>query len=372
VSAVCAEPLRDSTSARRRILRRLLAPVLCLGCLTLGGPFDRAPAGLPPVADPPAQRDAQWSGSPSSITGASRSPVLRGRVVLAEDAEVWKRLPAAMRGTGQRLPSWARALAATLPRTTAAMLELDYLHRAASPLDPGLRARLRWVAAHAIHCRYGEAYAEADLRRAGEDETAIHALTDGPRNLPAPVGAALAFADKLTRAADTVTDAEVARLIGEFGEEQVVAMVLLLAYANFQDRLVLALDLPVEAGGPLAPLDVRFQSAPLGARLAVPRAAPQPATAASPEREEDADWLALACPDLQKQMERQRARPPRIKLPPQEVEGALWGHVCRSYQPELAGAWAAVARAFDAEAEQDPVFEQSLFWVVTRSLQCFY
>jgi alkylhydroperoxidase family enzyme len=293
-------------------------------------------------------------------------------VVLADDAEAWKRLPAAVRGTGQPLPTWARALAATLPRTTAALLELDYLHRAQGPLDPVLRARMRWVAAHANHCRYGETYAEADLRRAGMDGAAIHDLHGDPLKGPAPDGAALAFAHKLTCAADAITDAEVARLIGQYGEKQVVAMVLLLAYANFQDRLVLALDLPVEAGGPLAPLDVRFQPIPLGSRLAVPRRAAPLAVSGGPEQEADADWLALAFPDLQKEMDRQRGRLPRIKLPLQEAEGPLWGHVCRTYQPELAGAWSAAARAFDGEAEQDPIFEQSLFWVVTRSLQCFY
>jgi alkylhydroperoxidase family enzyme len=349
-------------------------PILCLGCLSLGGPFDGGSADPPP----------DWSSTFGRFEGEDRlkaelqrpnapgSPARQGRVVLVDDAEAWKRLPAPLRGGGGPLPAWARALAPTLPRTAAAMLELDFLQRARGPLDPAFRARLRWVAAHANHCRYGEACAEADLRRAGVDETAIRALADGSRNLPAPVGAALAFAHKLTSAADTVTDAEVARLIGEYGEEQVVAMVLLLAYANFQDRLVLALDLPEEAGGALPPLDVCFQPAPLGSRLAIPRRPARPAAPGSPEREADAEWLALACPDLRKEMDLQRARLPRIKLPPQEAEGPLWGHVCRSYQPELAGAWSAVARAFDAEAEPDPLFEQTLFWVVTRSLRCFY
>jgi hypothetical protein len=38
----------------------------------------------------------------------------------------------------------------------------------------------------------------------------------------------------------------------------------------------------------------------------------------------------------------------------------------------LAAAWAACGHAFDKEAEQDPVFDQSLFWVVTHSVRCFY
>ena len=40
--------------------------------------------------------------------------------------------------------------------------------------------------------------------------------------------------------------------------------------------------------------------------------------------------------------------------------------------PELARGWGMCTGAFGQEARQDRVFEESLFWVVTRSLQCFY
>ena len=68
----------------------------------------------------------------------------------------------------------------------------------------------------------------------------------------------MAFAKKLTTDPRSVTDAEVASLIEWYGERQVVAMVLAVAYAHFQDHLVLALGLSVEPGGPVPPLDVRF------------------------------------------------------------------------------------------------------------------
>ena len=42
------------------------------------------------------------------------------------------------------------------------------------------------------------------------------------------------------------------------------------------------------------------------------------------------------------------------------------------YQPELAAAWSACTRAFGEEAKQDRVFEESLFWIVTRTIHCFY
>src|SRR5262249_46954474 len=116
------------------------------------------------------------------------------RVPVLPDREAWKHLPPADRGTGQPLPVWARALAASLPRTTAAMLELDYLHRARSPLDPKLRGKLRWVAAHANRCAYTQAYAAADLRRAGVEDKTIRALAGDFAGLPAPEKAALAFA----------------------------------------------------------------------------------------------------------------------------------------------------------------------------------
>ena len=119
-------------------------------------------------------------------------------VPVLDSAGAWKRLPVPVKGGGQPLPAWARTLAGPLPRTTAAMLELDYLHRERSPLDTGLRAKLRWVAARAIGCAYGEAVAAADLRRAGGDAAAMEALAADVSRLPAAERAALGFARKLT------------------------------------------------------------------------------------------------------------------------------------------------------------------------------
>jgi alkylhydroperoxidase family enzyme len=311
-------------------------------------------------------------------------PAAQGRVPLTDDARAWERLPAAEKGAGQPLPSWARALADALPRTTAAMLELDYLHRARSPLTPKLRGQMRWVAAHANRCAYGEAQAAADLRRAGADEATIQALAGDHSGLPEAERAALAFARQLTLAADTVSDEDVAGLIKHYGEKQVVAMVLLLAYANFQDRLVLALGLPVEEGGPLPPLDVRF---PRGGDAPPPAPRrPVTETAAAPAQPAADDWGKLDFTDLQGQLARQRARRPRIAVPEwEDVRRVVpadypatrpsrirWTLVCMGYQPELSASWLGCMRTFGEEAKQDRVFEESLFWVVTRSLSCFY
>jgi alkylhydroperoxidase family enzyme len=317
--------------------------------------------------------------APALVVSADHFPVL-------DNAEARRRLPAMEQGADQPLPVWARALAEALPNTTAAMLELDFLHRARSPLDPVLRGKMRWVAAHANRCAYGEACAAADLRRAGVGEAAVRALATDSTALPEAERAALTFARKLTVDAASVTDAEVTRLIELYGEQRVVAMVQLLAYANFQDRLLLALGLPIETGGALPPLDIRF------VKGKEPVAAPsrQPPVDAPLEgalsRLPDAEWSALDFSQLQKSMEAQRARGPRLRVPTwEEVRpglppgyptnkpvGIRWSLVCFGHQPQLAAAWSACTRAFAQDARQDRVFEESLFWVITRSLHCFY
>src|SRR4051794_2352041 len=105
-------------------------------------------------------------------------------VPLPTDSDCWSRMPAAATGGGQPLPSWARAVATRLPRTAAAMLELDRAHRLKSPIDPVLRAKMRWVIAHANRCAYSEAYALADLKRAGADDATIARLTGDPNDWP--------------------------------------------------------------------------------------------------------------------------------------------------------------------------------------------
>jgi alkylhydroperoxidase family enzyme len=311
-----------------------------------------------------------------------------GLPILSEP-EAWKSLPPVEKGAGQPLPLWARTLAATLPRTAAAMLELDYLQRTRSPLDPKLRALMRWTAARANHCAYSEAYARADLLRSGATERELQALERGAAQLSSAEQAALTFARKMTEAANTVTDAEVAQLMGQYGNQQVVAMVLLLAYANFQDRMLLTLGVPVEEAGPLPPQEIRFaRQAPAdGATPRVARSQPSEGLSyASSPLLKDSEWSSFDFSKLQTEMEAQRARQPRILVPTfEEVSKQLaatvrparpvrikWSLVCMGYQPELAMGWSACTRAFGAEANQDRVFEESLFWVVTRTLHCFY
>src|SRR5205085_2738122 len=116
------------------------------------------------------------------------------------------------------------------------MLELDYVQRAKSPLEPKLRAKMRWVAAQINGSAYGQAYALADLRRAGASEEEVRLLQGDPTQWPATERDALVFARKLTKEAYKVLDEEVVALRQKYGDANVVAMVQLLAYANFQDR----------------------------------------------------------------------------------------------------------------------------------------
>jgi hypothetical protein len=189
-------------------------------------------------------------------------------------------------------------------------------------------------------------------------------------------------------AANTVTDAEVAQLMGHYGNQQVVAMVLLLAYANFQDGLLLSLGLTHEAGDCLPAREVRFAKTPAGANPApaVARTLPTGGPPSSLASVNDHQWSVLDFGRLQQEMEAQRARQPRILVPswnevrknypatswPASPLRIKWSLVCMGYQPELASAWSACTRAFGREANQDRVFEESLFWVVTRTLHCFY
>jgi hypothetical protein len=299
------------------------------------------------------------------------------------DDEAWARLP----HRDPPLPAWARALAGPLPRTTAAMLELDHLHRADNPLGPVLAGKVRWAAADALGWDYGRSYAEADRRRAGVGDSELKALAGDRAALPAAERVAVAFARKLTRAASALTDAEAAELLGQLGPERTVALVHTVAYANFHGRVCLALGVGVEPGGPLPPPDLR----PDPERLARVVAPPRPPW----DRVRDADTLARAAAappgwkpqafaELRVALEEQKARAPRIPLPPtdrlaalppgprEEAARVVWSRVSYGYQPRLTTAWFACLRAFSQEAKLDRVYANSAFWVVTRTSECFY
>jgi alkylhydroperoxidase family enzyme len=326
-----------------------------------------------------------------AVAMAGSAQEQRPRVPLLSDAECWKRLPTE-KGGDQPLPSWARALVGVIPRTTAALLRVDYAHRAQSPLDPKLRAQMRLVAAHANRCTYSEEYARFDARRAGLDDGAVAAVGRGEFPETPAVKAALEFARKMTMDPASVTDDEFAALVKHYGEKNVVAMVQLMAWANFQDRVVLCLGSPREPDGPLPPLDVVFAPGFLVMRQPASQGgAPQetgsiPPGAGKDLVEDDSEWTSTSYEGLQAALERQRSRTTRVRVPSwEEVERAnspgfmwpnrvVWNLVCMGYQPVLGGAWETVLRtsAIETAGEVSRVFGQSLFWVTTRAINCPY
>jgi alkylhydroperoxidase family enzyme len=307
-------------------------------------------------------------------------------VPLPSDKEVWAKFPKTETGNGVPLPNWAKAVAGQLPRTAAAMLELDAAHRTKSPLDPALRAKMRWVIAKANHCEYAQATALADLKRAAGVD-AIQVLTCDAAKWPTEDRDPLEFARLLTVAAPTITDELFATLRKSHGDKKVAAMVLLAAYGNFQDRLLLGLNVPLEADGPMPPVVVKFAEGAFQVAPILPEQKELPTLLKSGETvvPRDPDWSKLTFDELQSRLEKQRDRTPRLPIPEWEkVKAALppgyatkptrivWSLVCNGYAPELAVPWNIATRTMWAESKQDRVFEESLFWIQTRSIQCNY
>ncbi|MFO0964206.1 MAG: hypothetical protein U0793_01280 [Gemmataceae bacterium] len=282
----------------------------------------------------------------------------------------------------QPLPTWARVLAKSLPGTTVAMLGLDELHRARNPLGPVLSGKLRWVAADAVHCPYGRSYAESDLRRAGLSDADLKLLRDGGKRLPEPDRLALALARKLTVAAHSVSDEDMAALIKCHGPEKTVAIVHTVAHANFQNRLFLALGVALEKDEPLPP---KAPEAPKEKPVAPER--PPWISVAKIEVKTPAlslGWSDRTLDDVRKALVGQKERKGRIplpdaerleKLPPESrarVQKIVWSHVSMGYQPALTSTWFATMDRFHGESKLDRPFANTFFWVITRDNQCFY
>lgn len=317
----------------------------------------------------------------------SAEPSLRqtGYFPAIDNREAWEKLPRAEKGEGEPLPTWARTMVRALPATTAAMLELDYLHRVENPLDARVRAKMRWTAAHANRCPYSEACALDDLKRAGLDEQALKSFQSGKDQPTDKERKALVFARQMMTEAYRITDDEVTDLIKLYGEKHVVAMVLMLAHASFQDRIILALGLGDDRDSPLAPVAVKFlRTEEARSHIKVPPRKPPESPPAVEKWQADRDWLALDRADLQKCMINQKERKSRIRIPsadelsklpgadPTRFGKVIWNSVTSGYQPVLASGWSQITSSFRTEAKQDGVFSNSVFWVVTRSLQCFY
>lgn len=296
----------------------------------------------------------------------------------------WKALPDGENKTGP-LPGWARMLANPLPRTTAAMLQLEQAVRLNMPLDPKLRAKVRWAAAQASGSKYGESAALADLKRAGGTPAEVEALTGDWAKLSAGEQTTMRFARKLTKMGSSVEDHEFEAVRKLHGNAAAVGIVLLVAYSNFQDRLVLSLGTPA-ADGAIPVSSVKF-TMPYAGREAALRVLPTTPPPGPPEQLSDPKWLEVGAESLRRSMEAQTERPGRVPVPSfEDVKKLLppnayppgrevkikWSLTVIGYQPTVGQAWINCLRTFGAESKQDRKYEESLFWIVTRSVDCFY
>jgi alkylhydroperoxidase family enzyme len=312
---------------------------------------------------------------------ASAGPVdpgARARVALDDREAAWSR----MARPAPDLPAWARALAETLPATTALMLDLDHLHRARSPLGPMLAAKVRWTVADANRCAYGREVAAADLRKAGMEADPAVALA-ALESLRPVERAALRFARRLTLEAHAITDDEVAAVIEALGPDDTVAVVHAVCHGNFQDRILLALGIGSEPGGAKPPVRMAM---PADAGLPVPprEAPPAEGAAAAGAPGDPAPWSTLGDAEIRGRLEAQKDRVSRIPYPdgvrlarlPRPARGraprVAWGASVMGYQPEMTRAWFETMESFDREAGMDQVLHSSVFWVVTRTSECFY
>jgi alkylhydroperoxidase family enzyme len=307
------------------------------------------------------------------------TPPTPGPFPVPPDEDAWGKLPPRK---NPPLPEWAKALAGAMPKTAAKMLELDYLHREKNPLGPVLAAKLRWVAADALGSKYGVATAEADLRAAGLTDAEFAELAK-PVTLPPAERAALAFAKRLTEAGHTISDEQFAELLKHYGPEKVTAIVHTVAYANFHNRIVLGIG--VKGESPVAaPVAAKFDTD--ATKVTAPDRPPWDdlKNAKGDGLSIRVEWGKDGFDELNRAMEKQKDRTFRMplpdksvyeKLPSREKESAqkiLWNTVSAGYQPEMTRAWFACLYAFYEEAKVDRVFTNSVFWVVTRTNDCFY
>ena len=121
-----------------------------------------------------------------------------------------------------------------------------------------LAAKLRWLAADAIDCEYARATALGDLNRAGVKNEEVRRLTEETPS--ADEKGLFVFARQMTKAAYLVTDSEFDRLLKQFGPEKMTAVVQTLAFANFENRIFLALGVKLEPQGPYPPLSVKLDA----------------------------------------------------------------------------------------------------------------
>jgi alkylhydroperoxidase family enzyme len=315
----------------------------------------------------------------SVLLAMLHSLALDARFPSAKPDDAWAQLPR----ENPALPAWALVLVKSLPRTTGAMLELDRLHRADNPIGPVLAAKLRWLAADAIQCDYARASAMADLKRFGASADEIRRVLE--KKPTAAEQGVFTFAWQVTKAAYAITDSEFEELLKEFGPEKMTAIIHTLAFANFQNRIIMALGVKAEPESP-PPLGVKLDAKRRAAVVTPARPDWERVKEAKPAKTYNApaEWKEISFAELEKNVDAQKSSKIRVPLPDPKVfadlnadvrrqtEAIVWTKVCAGYQPVMTQSWFVCLREFQQEAKLNRVFGASLFWVVTRANDCFY
>lgn len=328
---------------------------------------------------------AQTSETPlaDSLRGAEIAPTDFGFPQQSAD-EFWQKAPQ-YRGP---IPRWAQVFSVSLPQTTHAMLRLDEFHRRRNPLGNRLAALLRWQVAVSLQNDYARAYAEFDLRQSGWDDAKIADLNQQRSELSPQQKLCLQLAHKLSVAAYQVSDAQLESLRSELGNADTVALVQTIAFANFQIRLFAALDVNLDAAEPLAAFAVPAVGPAAEHEWGeLPDRKPMDdlyLTATQQVYDPPAAFENSATANFQLQLQQQQQRTSRIAMPgpdqiarldaadQQSANRIAWSRVAYGYQPEMTRQWFACLRAYQQEAKPDSLFLNSVFWVVTRSNECFY
>src|SRR5262249_29699689 len=139
----------------------------------------------------------------------------------------------------------------------------------------------------------------------------------------------------------------------------------------------------------LPPLEVAFAPGGLAAETTRAPTPPKPALPRPDGTGKVADldhWLAQDYATFQKKMAAQTERPNRLLVPTREqvqaglpagyksALGVVWNRVVLGYAPELAMPWETVLRTTGGEqfSKVDRLFNISLFWVTTKTIDCPY
>ncbi len=314
--------------------------------------------------------------------------------------QAWKLLPPSDGPRTEVLPIWARMMVSEMPRTTAAYLELDRSQRTLGAVAPSLRAACRYVAAKSNGCVYSLATARADGKSANVPTEKWASLEDDSwKAWTVEERLALEFAKQMAIDSDGIPDDLFRDLVSKFGEQAVACMVLHSAYASFQDRFLLCLQIGFDSSSGLLPVTARFDPAGLvstttpppkpttNSSVALPTTSDSTAAIPKPSVKKSMEYTWLPFEGLQERLAQQRHRKTRLTIPEWDViatklpqglmdrpSAIVWYRIAFGYASELAVPFEIYMRTAGSEVSKnwDRIFGNSIFWIVTDAMKCPY